>query len=108
METECLIRFGVVCGTGTDNRTAPETELWTAVMLQAIDDLDRRKSLSPTAAQDSAREWFASDSDAVGSFIWSCHVINVDPSFIRSRLDNRQRMKTRDRDIVRRFRVRAV
>jgi hypothetical protein len=54
METNYLNRFG---GTGTDHRIFPEAELWTAVILQAIDDLDRRTSLSPSWARDSAREW---------------------------------------------------
>jgi hypothetical protein len=84
MEAHYLNRFGVVGGTGTDQPMLPESELWTEVMLQAIDDLDRRTSLSPTSAQDSAREWFASDSDAVGSLIWVCLVIDVDPDCIRS------------------------
>jgi hypothetical protein len=46
-----------------------------------------------SSAQDSAREWFASESDGVGSFIWTCQIINVDPNFIRSRLAKKQRMK---------------
>ena len=91
METNYLNLFGVVCGTGTDHRTLPEAELWTEVIVRAIDDLDERTSLTPSSARWCAREWFASDSDAVGSFIWTCHVINVDPSFIRSRLAKKNR-----------------
>jgi hypothetical protein len=100
MQPNYLSRFGVVSGTGTDRRIVPEAELWTAVILQAIDDLDRRTSLTPRSAQDSAREWFASESDAVGSFIWTCHVINVDPNFIRSQLAKKNRMKNPDEDAV--------
>ena len=92
MEPTYLNRFGVVCGMGMDRSILPEAELWTAVILQAIDDLDRHTSLSPTWAQDSAREWFTSESHAVGSFIWTCNVINVDPSFIRSRLAKKHRI----------------
>jgi hypothetical protein len=65
----------------------------TQVILLAINDLDGHTSLSPGSAKDSAREWFASESDAVGSFIWTCQIINVDPNFIRSRLAKEQRMK---------------
>lgn len=65
-----------------------------------IDDLDRRTSLTPTSAQDSAREWFASESDAVGSFIWTCHIINVDPYFIRSRLAKKHRRKNPDEVVM--------
>jgi hypothetical protein len=93
MAPNYLNRFGVVWGTGTDRRILPEAELWTAVILKAIDDLDRRTSATPRSAQDSAREWFASESDAVGSFIWTCHVIDLDPNFIRSRLAKKHRMK---------------
>ena len=85
-------RLGGVCGTGTDHRTLPEAELWTQVILQAIYDLDRRTSLTSRSAQDSAREWFASESDAVGSFIWTCDLIDLDPNFIRSQLTKKQRM----------------
>ncbi len=60
-------RLGGVCGTDTDHRMLPEAELWTQVILQAINDLDGRTSLTPNSAKDSAREWFASESDAVGS-----------------------------------------
>jgi hypothetical protein len=93
MAPNYLSRFGVVYGTCTDRPIMPEAELWTAVILQAIDDLDRRTSLTPRLAQDSAREWFSSESDAVGSFIWTCHVIDMDPNFIRSRLAKKQRMQ---------------
>ena len=101
MKPNYLNRFGVVCGMGTDQRILPEAELWTAVILQAIDDLSRRTQLSPRSAQTYAREWFASNSDEVGSFIWTCHVINVDPSFIRSRLAKKHRIKTPDELVIR-------
>jgi hypothetical protein len=86
-------RSGGVCGTGTDRGTLPEAELWTQVILQAIKDLDGRTSLTPRSAKDSAREWFASESDAVSSFKWTCQIIDVDPDFIRSQLAKKLRMK---------------
>jgi hypothetical protein len=96
METNYFNRSRGACGNGTDHRMLPEAELWTQVILQAINDLDGRTSSIPGSAQDSAREWFASESDAVGSFIWTCQIINVDPNFIRSRLAKKQRMKKSD------------
>ena len=96
MEPNYLNRFGVVCGTGTDRRILPEAELWTHVILQAIDDLERRSSLRSRAAQDAAREWFLSDSDVVGSFLWSCQVINVEPNSIRSWLAKKHQMLNRN------------
>jgi hypothetical protein len=92
VETNYFNRSGGVCGNGTERRMLPEAELWTQVILQAIDDLDGRSSSIPGSAQDSAREWFASESDAVGSFIWTCQIINVDPSFIRSRIAKKYRI----------------
>jgi hypothetical protein len=89
MEANYLNRFSVVCG--SDQRVLPETELWMGVVLQAIDDLERRTSLTPLSAQDSAREWFASETDAVGSFVWTCHLIDLDPSFIRSVVAKKRR-----------------
>lgn len=86
-------RSGRLGASATDHRTLPEAELWTQVILQAINDLDERTSLTPGSAKDSAREWFASESDAVGSFIWTCQIINVDATFIRSQLAKKQRMK---------------
>ena len=82
-----------VCGTDTDHRTLPEAELWTQVILQAINDLDGRTSLTPRSAKDSAREWIFSECDGVCSFLWTCQIINVDPNFIRSQLAKKQRMK---------------
>ena len=93
MELAYLNRFDVVSGTRTNCSILPEAELWTAVILQAIDDLGRRTRLSPRSAQTDAKEWFASEDDAVGSFIWACHVIDIDPSFIRSRLAKKHQIK---------------
>jgi hypothetical protein len=93
MQPNSRNRFSGVCDPCLDRSILPEAKLWTAVILQAIDDLDRRTSFSPTSAKDSAREWFASESDEVGSFMWTCHIIDVDPSFIRSRLAKKHRME---------------
>ena len=93
MEANYVSRFSGVCASGTDYRTLPEAKLWTQVIQQAIEDLDRRTSLISRLAQDSAREWFASESDGVGSCIWACQIIDVDPSFICSRLAKKQRMQ---------------
>jgi hypothetical protein len=87
-------RLGGVCGASSDHHgTLPEAELWTQVILQAINDLEGRTSLTPRSAKDSAREWFASESDAVSSFLWTCQIIDVDPDFIRSQLAKKLRMK---------------
>ena len=66
----------------TQRRMLPEADLWTEVIRQAIKDLS--SPYSPD--QEFACLWFNSPSDVVGSFIWACHVINIEPSFIRSAL----------------------
>jgi hypothetical protein len=92
METNYFNRFRGASGNGTDHRMLPEAELWTQVILQAINDLDGQTSSTPGSTKDSAREWFASESNAVRSFIWTCQIINVDPNFIRSQLAKKLRM----------------
>jgi hypothetical protein len=82
-------RFAVECAWSAEHRILPEAELWTEVILQAIDDLDGRTSSGSRSAQDSARQWFASENDGIGSFVWSCRVVDVDPSRIRSVLGRR-------------------
>ena len=109
MESNILFQLGVAYGSGTEIATLPETELWTRVILQAIDDLDRGDSLTSRLAQESARQWFASDYEGVGSFVWCCNVISVDPSFIRSSLAKKHRITpmTSSPQQLRRSRVRA-
>ena len=93
MDPNYFNRSGRLSASTTDHPTLPEAELWTQVILQAINDLGGRTALAPQSAQDSAREWFASESDGVGSFVWACQIINVDPNFIRSQLAKKLRMK---------------
>jgi hypothetical protein len=89
MASHYVNRFAVECGWGTEHHMLPEAELWTEVILQAIDDMDRRTSSASRSAQDSARQWFASENDGIGSFVWSCRVVDVDPSRVRSALARR-------------------
>ena len=58
-----------------------------------MDDLHRTTA---HLDQRSARAWFASDRDELGTFVWACQIINVDPNFIRSQLDKKLRMKKSD------------
>lgn len=57
MGSHPVSRFRAECGSGTEHRMLPEAQLWTEVILQAIDDLDRRKSTASLSAEDSARRW---------------------------------------------------
>ena len=54
--------------------------LWAAVLKQAIKD-------SRQCSKDSfnnPRLWFISESQEVGSFLWICAVLNIDPELIGS------------------------
>jgi hypothetical protein len=93
MASHYINRFAAECGWGTGHKMLPEAELWTEVILQAIDDMDRCRSSASRSAEDSARQWFASDNEDIGTFVWSCRVVNVDPSRVRSALARRAVLK---------------
>ena len=59
----------------------PEANLWSEVILQAIAERSRRVRKRPYALM-----WLNSESEAEGSFVWACHITNIDPSFVRSTL----------------------
>jgi hypothetical protein len=80
----------------TQRRMLPEADLWTEVIRQAIKDL----SAPHSPDQEFACLWFNSPSDVVGSFIWACHVINIEPSFIRSALQKHSILRERHPDIT--------
>jgi hypothetical protein len=64
----------------------PEAELWTEVINLAIFDL----SSEYADLRRPARNWLMSASERVGSFIWSCHAIGVEPGYIRAALAKKQ------------------
>ena len=53
--------------------------LWAAVLKQAIKDA--QYSLNNSLS--SPGLWFCSDSHSVGSFLWICGVLNIDPESVR-------------------------
>jgi hypothetical protein len=59
--------------------------LWTAVLIQAAVDLsgkDAGKGLSPII-KSSAKRWFLSPADHIGSFVWVCEILGLDPARTR-------------------------
>jgi hypothetical protein len=70
----------------TESIMLPEAQLWTHVIIQAIQDSESPALSKTPAAKRYARHWIASSNEEVGSFIWACQLINVDPYFIRSAL----------------------
>ena len=70
----------------------PEADLWIEVILQAIRDLNARKASDEVVfAKRSAQRWFVSDDEEVGSFIWTCHMLKVEPGVIRSMILKKHR-----------------
>jgi len=53
--------------------------LWAAVLKQAIKDANQCINNPLT----SPGLWFSSNSHAIGSFLWICGVLNIDPLSVR-------------------------
>jgi hypothetical protein len=64
-----------------DQLTDPERKLWANVLLQAQSDINARDPIAR-----SARRWFCSREDSIGSFIWVCHHLSLDPDAARERV----------------------
>jgi len=64
-----------------DQLTDAERKLWANVLLQAQTDLSGRDPIAR-----SARLWFCSRDDAIGSFIWVCHHLSLDPEAARGKV----------------------
>jgi hypothetical protein len=54
-------------------------DLWAAVLKQAIKDAKQSINSSLT----SPGLWFSSNNHTVGSFLWICGVLNIDPVSVR-------------------------
>lgn len=61
-------------------------KLWIAVLEQAIKDVrgDARahKGKVKSIFSEGAWAWFQSESQEVGSFHWTCHMLGLEPNFI--------------------------
>ena len=63
-----------------------ERELWTSVVLQAINDLTETKGPNPQAMQEAAQRWFESPSEEPRAFLWVCNLINLAPDAALKRI----------------------
>ncbi|HEY1236452.1 MAG TPA: hypothetical protein VGH22_23950 [Candidatus Binatia bacterium] len=73
-----------------DQLTDPERKLWANVLLQAQSDISARDPIAR-----SARRWFCSREDSIGSFIWVCHHLSLDPDAARERVLRNSNNKAR-------------
>jgi len=67
----------------------PCKELWAAVLTQALKDTKEclkvhRKNDQPS--QEEVKEWFKSESNEIGSFLWICELFELDPNLIRTHI----------------------
>ena len=53
-------------------------KLWAAVLDRAIED---------SAYEEDARAWFQSGREGIGSFLWICDTLELDPDSLKRRLD---------------------
>jgi len=78
-----------------DQLTDPERKLWANVLLQAQSDISARDPIAR-----SARRWFCARDDSIGSFIWVCHHLSLEPDAARERVlrncDNKARAAMSD------------
>jgi len=58
--------------------TEPEQTLWSSVLTQAIQDL-----AGPDLVAKPARAWLTSRSTSLGSLIWVCDQLGLDPAAVR-------------------------
>jgi hypothetical protein len=64
--------------------------LWRAVLDQAFKDAEGR--VGTYAHRKDAREWFRSNGEDIGSFLWICEVLELDPQVTLARLDDGDNM----------------
>ncbi len=74
-----------------DQLTDPERKLWAHVLLQALADLGNHDPIARPA-----RHWFTSRDDSIGSFIWICHHLSMDPAAVRQRVLRDANQKIRE------------
>jgi hypothetical protein len=67
-----------------------EIILWSRVLLQAMWDLAGIRANLPKRElprlQRRTRAWFLSREESLGSFIWICHILSLEPDAVRSRV----------------------
>ena len=59
--------------------------LWAAVLEQAVKDA--RGGRTYHIITEEARAWFRSKNENVGSFIWVCRILDLDPCYVRAKVD---------------------
>ena len=65
--------------------------IWEAVLTSAMSDLNGPSEQEIRdyifCVKEDARQWFNSDSEETGSFLWVCFTLGLDPSAVRRRVE---------------------
>lgn len=73
--------------------TEPEQTLWSSVLQLAIQDLS-----GPALVAKPARAWLTSRDTSLGSLIWICDQLGLDPSAVRQSVQRRRTAERPARD----------
>lgn len=72
----------------------PEIQLWRAVLIQAVNDFFGDGDPFVTPSQTAAERWFFSDDHELGSFLFVCEILDLNPGTIRRWLLRQVRLNT--------------
>jgi hypothetical protein len=73
--------------------TEPEQTLWTSVLTLAMQDIT-----GPDHIAKPARAWFSSRNTSLGSLIWICDQLGLDPNAVRQKVLRRRASELSVRD----------
>ena len=62
----------------------PVRELWAAVLQQGLEEALGRAA--DPRLKDPARAWIRATRDNAGSFLWVCAALDIDPDYVRGKL----------------------
>ena len=83
-------------------KETPEYQLWRAVLLEAVLDVERGRMGLDTetkahrrmlAMADDAVQWIASPSRDEGAFLWICDMLKLEPSYFRRMIAAKLKIK---------------
>lgn len=88
--------------------STPESALWAAVLIQAVDDALNPRPTRCNREQcemlrRTAWQWFESNAMRIGSFAWVCETLDISPNAVRIAIrqsDALTRLKSRRRMFV--------
>ena len=80
--------------------------LWKAVLDQAFKDAEGK--VGTYDQREDARAWFTSSRRDIGSFLWICEVLDLEPEITRARRDHTERMMPRPVKVLSGYSERVV